>query len=300
MTLETFAALQKDLGGGFVVRRLLPAPRRQAVGPFVFFDHFGPLHVQPEDHHDVRPHPHIGLATVSYLFDGALLHRDSTGAQQLIEPGAVNWMIAGRGVVHSERRPPALRGRAYRLHGLQLWVALPADDEEAAPAFQHVGAQALPEQALPGAGARVLVGQAHGAASPVRTLSPTLFVDYRLQAGAALALPGPGEAAERALYLIDGDAHLQADDGPLQALAPLQLALLPAAARLTLHAGDRPARAVLIGGAPLGRRHLWWNFVSSRRERIERAAAAWERDELGQVAGDAERIPLPPMPWRKD
>ncbi len=299
MTLELLTPHLKDLGGGLLVRRLLPALPRQAVGPFLFFDHFGPLQVQPDDNHDVRPHPHIGLATVTYLFEGAMQHHDSTGARQRIEPGAINWMTAGRGVVHSERRPPELQGQAYRQHGLQLWVALPEAQEEVAPSFQHLAAPALPELALPSARVRVLVGQAHGALSPVQTLSPTLFVDYQLQAGAALPLPGVAEAAERALYVPEGGALLQLDDGPLQAIAAQQLVVLPAGARATLHAGDQPARVVLIGGAPLGQRHLWWNFVSSRRERIEQAAAAWERDELGQVPGETERIPLPPQRWRK-
>ncbi len=300
MTLELLNPHSKDLGGGLMVRRLLPALPRQAVGPFLFFDHFGPLQVQPDDQHDVRPHPHIGLATVSYLFDGAMQHHDSTGAFQRIEPGAINWMTAGRGIVHSERRPADLRGQSYRQHGLQLWVALPEADEAVVPTFQHVPAQALPEQTLPGARARVLVGRAHGVQSPVQTLSPTLFVDYQLQPGAAVPLPGPAEAVERALYLPEAPAQLQLDDGPWLDLAPEQLAVLPAAAAATLRAGDQPVRAVLIGGTPLGHRHLWWNFVASRRDRIEAAAAAWDRDELGQVPGETERIPLPPLRWRKD
>ena len=299
MTLELLSPHAKDLGGGFVVRRLLPSLPRRAVGPFLFLDHFGPLQVQPGDDHDVRPHPHIGLATVTYLFDGAMQHHDSTGAWQRIEPGAVNWMTAGRGVVHSERRPADLRGRAYGLHGLQLWVGLPADQEEVAPSFQHLAADELPSLRLGGATLRVMVGQAHGLASPVRASSPTLFIDYALQADAALELPGADEAAERAVYAVDGEAWLQIDDAPPLALPPQRLAVLPATGRVTLRTGAQPARVALIGGAPLGPRHLWWNFVSSRRERIEQAAAAWERDELGRVPGETERIPLPPLRWRQ-
>ncbi|MDE1950847.1 MAG: pirin family protein, partial [Burkholderiales bacterium] len=168
---------ERDLGGGFVVRRLLPALQRPAVGPFVFFDHFGPISAGPQDNHDVRAHPHIGLATVTYLFEGAMMHRDSTGAVQRIEPGAINWMTAGRGIVHSERTPEDLRGVVRRSHGLQLWAALPEADEEAEPVFAHTEAAAIPELEAGGARLRVLVGEAFGARSPVATRSPTLFVD---------------------------------------------------------------------------------------------------------------------------
>ncbi|MFT3818759.1 MAG: pirin family protein [Rubrivivax sp.] len=302
MPLETLKPQPRDLGGGLVVRRLLPALRRPAVGPFVFFDHFGPLRVQPADRHDVRPHPHIGLATVTYLFDGAMQHHDSTGAFQRIEPGAVNWMIAGRGIVHSERRPADLQQRAYALHGLQLWVAAPAAQEEAEPSFRHVGAGQIP-QAEPGDGGarvRLLVGQAYGLQSPVPAMSPTLFIDIELPAGAALPLPGRDAAEERALYLVQGSAALlDLGDAP-QPLPPQQLVLLPAESAPTLRAAaDAPARAVLIGGTPLGPRHLWWNFVSSRPERIEQAAEAWARDAMGQVPGETERIQLPEARWRR-
>ncbi len=175
----------KDLGGGFVVRRLLPAAPQRAVGPFVFFDHFGPILARPEDDHDVRAHPHIGLATVTYLFEGAMAHRDSTGAAQRIEPGAINWMTAGRGVVHSERTPDDLRGDVRRIHGLQLWVALPAADEEVEPSFSHTPEHAIPRWAWGGVSARVLVGSALGVASPVPTRSPTLYVDLELARSAS-------------------------------------------------------------------------------------------------------------------
>lgn len=298
MALETLAPHGKELSPGFEVRRLLPSLQRQAVGPFLFFDHFGPLQMQPDDQHDVRPHPHIGLATVTYLLAGAMQHHDSTGAFQRIEPGAINWMTAGRGVVHSERRPADLQGRSYAQHGLQLWVALPEAHEQAEAAFQHVGAADIPQATAGGATWRVLVGAAYGLHSPVRTLSPTLFVDYQLAAGAQVELPGDADAPERAIYLLEGRATLQ-QAGAVHALAALKLTVLPAGAASTLQAGDAPVRAVVIGGTPLGRRHMWWNFVASRPERIEQAADDWEADRFDPVPGETERIPLPAVRWRR-
>jgi len=274
----------KDLGGGFTVRRLLPAAARQAVGPFVFFDHFGPITAQPSDNHDVRPHPHIGLATVTYLFEGAMMHRDSTGVVQRIEPGAINWMTAGRGIVHSERTPEDLRGVTRRSHGLQLWAALPAADEEMAPAFAHTPAAAIPALEVGGAAVRVLIGTAFGATSPVAVRSPTLYLDIALNAGDGFPLP---LADERAVYVIDGDAQLDGVDlppGQMVVLAPGEEPMLSA---------DGPARVVLIGGAPLGPRHMWWNFVSSRKERIAQAADDWAAQRMGLVPGETEFIPLP-------
>lgn len=279
---------EKDLGGGFVVRRLLPAAQRRSVGPFVFFDHFGPVVERPQDNHDVRPHPHIGLATVTYLFEGAMMHRDSLGTEQLIEPGAINWMSAGRGIVHSERKPEALRGREFVNHGLQLWVALPAEAQESEPAFSHTPAAALPELALPGATVRVLVGQALGLRSPVPAASPTLYLDIRLAAGGTLALPPLAE--ELAPYPIEGQAALDGQELPphtLQVLEPGREVRLAAAA---------PARLVAIGGAPLGPRSMWWNFVSTRPERIRQAAADWQAGRFAQVPGEHEFIPLPAQP----
>ena len=192
----------KDLGGGFTVRRLLPAPRRRSVGPFIFFDHFGPVTVQPGANYDVRPHPHIGLATVTYLFEGAMMHRDSLGNRQLIEPGAINWMTSGRGIVHSERRPEHLQDRAHVNHGLQLWTALPRDHEEDEPAFTHTPSAAIPELRLGDAQVRVLVGEAFGATSPVATLSSTLYLDVTLPPGARLELPPL--APELAVFAVRG------------------------------------------------------------------------------------------------
>jgi hypothetical protein len=274
----------KDLGGGFVVRRLLPAASHRSVGPFLFFDHFGPIDAGPADNHDVRAHPHIGLATVTYLFEGAMQHRDSTGAVQRIEPGAINWMTAGRGIVHSERTPDDLRALPRRSHGLQLWAALPVADEEMAPAFSHTPAEALPELEVGGARLRVLVGEAFGRASPVVVRSPTLYLDIALAAGDALPLP---LAEERAVYVVEGAVEL---DG--QALQPQTMTVLPGGDEPMLSASG-PARVVLIGGAALGPRHIWWNFVSSRKERIAEAADDWEAGRFAMVPGETEFIPLP-------
>lgn len=274
----------EDLGGGFVVRRLLPAAAQRAVGPFVFFDHFGPIQAGPADDHDVRAHPHIGLATLTYLFEGAMQHRDSTGAVQRIEPGAVNWMTAGRGIVHSERTPEDLRGRTRRSHGLQLWLALPAADEEMAPCFAHTPADALPQLEVGGAQLRVLVGSAFGVSSPVVAHSPTLYLDVQMQASDALPLP---PATERGLYVVDGAVAL---DG--QALKPQTMTLLAPDSEPML-AAEGPARVVLIGGDPLGPRHIWWNFVSSRKERIAQAADDWAAGRFAMVPGETEFIPLP-------
>lgn len=276
----------KDLGGGFLVRRSLPSAQRQAVGPFLFFDHFGPITAQPADNHDVRPHPHIGLATVTYLFEGAMLHRDSTGVVQRIEPGAINWMTAGRGIVHSERTPDDLRGKARRSHGLQLWCAVPAEHEEDPPAFQHTPAHELPEVVLPQAAIRVLVGSAFGATSPITTLSPTLYLDIALAAGGSLALPAVAE--ERAVYSVDVDIELGGTPVPA-----CTLAVLPPGAQPVLHAAQG-ARVAVIGGAPLGHRFMVWNFVSSRKDRIVQAQDQWEAQTFPPVPGETEFIPLPP------
>src|SRR5690349_15094747 len=193
---------EKDLGGGFLVRRMLPHARRRNVGPFIFFDHFGPADELPGENHDVRPHPHIGLATVTYLFEGAMMHRDSLGNAQIIEPGAINWMTSGRGIVHSERRPDHLRDSSYGIHGLQLWTALPLDHEEDGPAFTHTPAQAIPQVDLPGAQVRVLVGSAFGATSPVRAYARTLYLDVRLHGTGTFELPAL--VPEMAVYPVDG------------------------------------------------------------------------------------------------
>jgi len=278
---------EKDLGGGFRVSRLLPSLERQSVGPFVFFDHFGPVTVEPASNFDVRPHPHIGLATVTFLFDGAMMHRDSLGNAQRIEPGAINWMNAGRGIVHSERRPDDLRGTRYVNHGLQLWVALPRAAEESEPSFVHTPADRLPLFTESGVGVRVLVGEAFGRRSPVATHAPTLYVALNFPVGGG-ALTVPPLAGQLAAYAVDADVAI--DDRPLRRGV---LAVLDADRPTRLGAAGA-AHVVLIGGEPLdGRRHMWWNFVSSRKERIVAAADDWAAMRMGRVDGDAEFIPLP-------
>jgi hypothetical protein len=277
----------KDLGGGFLVRRLLPDARQRSVGPFIFFDHFGPSEELPGVNHDVRPHPHIGLATVTYLFDGAMMHRDSLGTEQLIEPGAINWMTAGRGIVHSERRPDHLREVRYVNHGLQLWTALPLSHEETEPSFSHTPAEAIPECSVGDSRVRVLVGEAFGARSPVPALSPTLYLDLWLPAGGRMELPPL--AQEMALYAVEGAVEV---DG--EVLPECQMAVLQAGEATTVFAAAG-ARAVVVGGAALDApRHMFWNFVSSRKERIMEASADWQAMRMGTVPGDPEFIPLPP------
>jgi redox-sensitive bicupin YhaK (pirin superfamily) len=275
-----------DLGDGFVVRRVLPFRLRRQVGPFVFFDHFGPVDFAPSRGMDVRPHPHIGLATVTYLYDGAIRHRDSLGFDQVIRPGDVNWMTAGRGIVHSERTPAEERAAGQRLHGVQTWLGLPLASAEVEPAFHHHDAATLPEDERGGVRLRVIAGTAFGMESPVRVFSPTLYVDARFEAGARMILPA--EHAERAIYAIDGDLSI---DG---ALLPRERMHVLAEGRDVAVAASTPARALICGGAPLdGERTIWWNFVASSRSRIERAKADWAAQRFGQVPGETEFIPLP-------
>ena len=277
----------KDLGGGFTVRRLLPAVQRKAVGPFLFFDHFGPVTVAPGDSHDVRPHPHIGLATVTYLFSGAIMHRDSLGYVQQIEPGAINWMTAGRGIVHSERRPESLANQPYVNHGIQLWAALPLAHEEADPSFVHTPAAAIPQVQVDGASLRVLIGEAFGQTSPVATYSRTLYLDVQLPAGATLEIPAL--VPELAVYTVDAPVSLNGGEVPTHILA-----MAEPGQPLRLTAGERAVRLMVIGGEPLDApRHMWWNFVSSRKDRIVQAAADWDAQAMGQVPGEVEWIALP-------
>jgi len=279
-----------DLGGGFLVRRLLPglAPR-QGVGPFVFFDHFGPVTTLPGESHDVRPHPHIGLATVTYLFEGAMLHRDSLGSVQRIEPGAINWMTAGRGIVHSERTPPDLKNKEYVAHGLQLWAALPTAFEEIAPDFTHTPADAMPVWSAPGIQVRVLVGNAFGLRSPVRTYCKSLYLDVAAQSGGTLVLPvSEGTRFEQAIYSVDEALQVEGEAVPAHSMA----ILVPGTAATIV--APRGARYVVIGGEPLdGPRTVWWNFVSSSKDRIEQAKADWTAQRMGRIAGEHEWIPLP-------
>ena len=272
--------------GGFEVRRTLPTARRRMVGPFVFFDQMGPAALRAGTGLDVRPHPHIGLATVTYLFEGEIVHRDSLGTVQTIRPGEVNWMTAGRGIAHSERTGPELRARGSRLAGIQSWVALPKAVEETEPGFAHHGHEALPLVEGEGTRVRLIAGSLSGARSPVKTFSAMFYADVELAAGARL--PVPTEHEERAAYLVDGEVDL-ADDS----FAPGQLLVFRPGEAVTLSAAS-PARLLLLGGAPMdGPRHIWWNFVSSSKERIEQAKADWKAGRFAAVAGDPEFIPLP-------
>lgn len=287
MTISNFfKPHQKDLGGGFIVRRLLPAAAKQAVGPFIFFDHFGPIDAPPEADHDVRPHPHIGLATVTYLYEGAMDHRDSVGSVQRIEPGAINWMTAGSGIVHSERTPLDMKGKPRRSHGLQLWAALPQAHEEDAPSFVHTPASAIPELKFDGSTVRVLIGSAFGQTSPVATFSETLYLDIKLEAGREIMLDQLPE--EAAVYAVTGDIAI---DG--ETIVPNTMVLLEPGTDARVSTQDG-AQFVIIGGAPLdGRRFMFWNFVSSSKERIAQAAEDWEQQRYAKVPGETEWIPLP-------
>ncbi|MBQ5949897.1 pirin family protein [Massilia sp. ST3] len=290
-----FKSHDKDLGGGFTVRRILPAAARQSVGPFLFFDHMGPVEAQPGSRHDVRPHPHIGLATVTYLFEGAIMHRDSLGTEQRIEPGAINWMTAGSGIVHSERTPDDLLDKPRRTHGLQLWAALPREHEEAPAAFSHTPASEIPEIRFEGGQVRVLVGSAFGHTSPVPTFSQTLYLDVQLDPGAEIVLDNLPE--ETAFYAPFGAIAIDGEEVGHNTMAMAEPGM---AVRVSSQDG---ARFVVIGGAPLdGRRFIFWNFVSSSRDRIEQAARDWEAQRFVPVPGDDERIPLPQWPpaWRRD
>ncbi len=272
--------------GGFTVRRALPSTRRRMVGPFIFFDHMGPAEFRSGQGVDVRPHPHIGLATVTYLFAGEIVHRDSLGSALAIVPGDVNWMTAGRGIAHSERTSPEHRAGGEHLHGLQCWVALPAGDEEMAPAFNHIGGALLPVVAGEGKTVRVVAGNLFGATSPVATLSDTIFADVMLAANARLPLDADYE--ERAIYIVSGEIEIAGDrfvEGRLLVFKPGD--------RITVTA-LRDTRIVILGGATAdGPRHIWWNFVSSRKERIEQAKADWKAGRFARVAGETEFIPLP-------
>ena len=274
--------------GGFVVRRALPARERQMVGPFIFFDQAGPGEFLAGQGLDVRPHPHIGLATVTYLFEGEILHRDSLGSRQPIVPGDVNWMTAGGGIAHSERTDPAQRNHANRLFGIQSWVALPKDTEETAPAFAHHPAASLPFVDDSGVRLRLIAGSGWGLISPVAVSSPLFYADAALAPGARMELPDEHE--ERAAYVLEGEIEVAGDR-----FAPGRMLVFRAGDRLALRAGPHGARVLLLGGAAMdGPRHLFWNFVSSSLERIEQAKADWKAGRFGKVPGDEkEFIPLP-------
>jgi redox-sensitive bicupin YhaK (pirin superfamily) len=278
----------RDLGG-FEVRRALPSRARQMIGPFIFFDQMGPAEFRSGQGINVRPHPHINLATVTYLFEGEIIHRDSLGTMQPIRPGAVNWMTAGRGIVHSERTSPELKTRGSRLFGIQTWVALPAADEETEPSFAHYDATALPVLEAESKHVRLVVGQAWGHRSPVKTLSATIYADVLLDPGAALPMEATYD--ERGIYVVSGTVDIAGDRFPSGKL----LVLRPSDAMTVRNTEKEAARIVVIGGETMdGPRHIWWNFVSSRPERIEQAKADWKADRFDPVSGDTEEfIPLP-------
>jgi len=277
---------RRDLGG-FEVRRILPYAGGRMVGPFIFLDHMGPATFPAGRGIDVRPHPHVCLATVTYLFEGEIEHRDSLGVVQSIRPGEVNWMTAGSGIVHSERTGALLRASGHKLHGLQSWVALPLVDEETAPAFHHFSLRQLPERDDAGVHLRLIAGEAFGLRSPVHVFSPMFYVDAMLDRDAMLDLPS--EYAERAAYVVEGGIEIEGrtfGEGMLLVFAEGRAATIRA---------QGASRVALLGGAPLeGQRHIWWNFVASSPERIERAKRQWAQSKFPPVPGDTEFIPLPP------
>jgi redox-sensitive bicupin YhaK (pirin superfamily) len=275
----------KDLGG-FEVRRLLPGFPHQMVGPFIFFDHMGPSTFPPGLGIDVRPHPHIGLATVTYLFEGALVHRDSLGTVQRIEPGDVNWMTAGTGIVHSERTAPEDREAGPRLHGIQTWVALPDAHEQVAPGFSHHPKASLPVITRTGVEMRLIAGAAFGKTAPTPTFSEIFYLAVEMDANASLDLPP--EHAERGIYVMAGDVRVSGT-----VVAPLHLAVLPGGETMTIESAT-PARLMLLGGAKIaGERLIWWNFVASSRALIEDAKTRWREQRFPPVPGETEFIPLP-------
>jgi redox-sensitive bicupin YhaK (pirin superfamily) len=281
-----------DLGGGFFVTRVLPQAGRRSIGPFVFFDYFGPVDFPPGKGIDVRPHPHIGLATVTYLFEGAQIHRDSLGSVQEIRPGDVNWMTAGRGIVHSERTGADMRAGGHRMHGIQSWIGLPLADEEAPPGFQHFAAAALPEREEKDVRLRLIAGTGFGLTSPVKTFSPILYADARFAAGGSLTIAPEHE--ELAFFVVEGEVESGGDLHGADRHKAGAMLLLYREEEVTLFAPG-PARVMVLGGAKLdGERHVWWNFVASDRARIERAKQEWRDMRFGTIPGDdREFIPLP-------
>ncbi len=276
----------RDLGDGFLVRRALPHGKRQMVGPFIFFDHFGPVQFVAGKGMDVRPHPHIGLATVTYLFDGSIMHRDSEGNIQEIQPGAMNLMTAGRGIAHSERTPDVQRANGQSMLGLQSWIALPKEREEIAPSFQHYSAASLPTVQDKGFSARIIAGKSFGVSSQVEMVSDWFYVEVALDAG--MSAPLDADHEERAIYLVDGEVEIAGD----KFSAPQLLVFRPGD-RITVKA-LRKTRMMFLGGSALeGPRHIWWNFVSSSKERIEQAKADWKAGRFEHVPGEHEFIPLP-------
>ncbi|QKV18900.1 pirin family protein [Oricola thermophila] len=285
--IETLVVPKVSDIGGFEVRRALPSLKRKLVGPFIFFDRMGPATFRPGEAIDVRPHPHIGLSTVTYLYDGTIRHRDSLGTEMVIAPGDINLMTAGRGIVHSERSPEETRQTARRISGLQTWLALPDDKEEIAPSFENTDAASMGVLDGGKAQARVLIGSFHGVSSPVTQFSETLYVDVTLAPGGEIEIPA--DAEERAVYVVEGEIDIAGD-----IFAPDRLLVFRPGDRIVVRS-ERGASFMLFGGASLGsRRYIWWNFVSSSRERIEQAKEEWKSRCFDIVPGDEEEfIPLP-------
>jgi len=276
---------QHDLGG-FMVRRALPVAQRRMVGPWIFFDHFGPVTFPPGQGIDVRPHPHINLATVTYLFAGEMLHRDSLGNNLTIQPGAINLMVAGKGIVHSERQREEIKAQKNHLEGLQLWLALPEADEEIDPNFYHYAAEQIPETNINNVPVRVLIGSAYGLTSPVKTFAKTLYIEARLSQGQQLTLPD--EVTERGVYLVKGQLKLQNELIPEH-----NMAIINPGHSVTVTA-QQDSTLVVVGGSKLSKRYIWWNFVSSQKQRIEQAKQKWKNGGFPKVPGDEiEFIPLP-------
>lgn len=274
----------KDLGG-FSVRRLLPATELRSVGPFIFFDHLGPAVFPPGQGIDVRPHPHIGLATITYVFEGEILHRDSLGRVQPIRPHEINWMTAGRGIAHSERTPADLRQAGHSLHALQLWVALPEEEEQTAPVFTHYSSEALPRVEDDNRSIRVMIGEAYGVRSEVKTFSSTLYVEVKLKAGQPIAVPEDVE--ERAVYVVSGRLKAKETEIAMHSMAVFDNS--PGVELIAIE----DTTLVFIGGTPLGKRIMWWNLVSTREELLENAKQAWRDGSFPKVPGETEFIPLP-------
>ncbi len=284
----TIPARDADIGG-LPVKRLLPWAKRRMLGPFIFLDHMGPAHYGIGEGLDVRPHPHIGLATVTYLFEGALVHRDSIGSHQAITPGAVNWMTAGRGIAHSERTGLNERGHLHHIHGLQSWVALPKEFEDKAPEFFHVEAGALPHSDHNGVQIKLIAGEAFGMAAPTKTYSPLFYAEIKMQPGSTLEIPPPYR--ERGAYIISGQIRIGGE-----IIAPQTLPVFLPDGFVKIEA-DTQAHLVLLGGEPLPeKRFIWWNFVSSSQERIEQAKADWMAGKFGEIPGDLnDALSLPPL-----
>lgn len=274
---------------GVPVRRILPAAGQRMVGPFIFLDHMGPVSMPPGRGMDVRPHPHIGLATVTYLFEGEIEHRDSLGVVQTIRPGDVNWMVAGRGIAHSERTGAELRKRGFAMNGIQSWIALPRAHEEAEPSFRHHPKASLPARTADGVSVRLIAGTLDGMRAPVAVHSPTFYADLAMEGGAEFALSP--EHAERAAYVAEGEILAGGD-----VVGAGTLAVFAAGGAVALRART-PSRVMILGGAPIdGERLIWWNFVASSAERIERAKADWREGRFAMVPGDPDFIPLPDDP----